>query len=217
VRATPEAALDELRADPDFQYDKPVAERPSLWDRFWLWVGQNLIAPFFARSATQGGRTIWFIIAALILVAVLLRVFRADLGGIFGKSGKSSDDGQEPLLDVENIADADLRALLARALESGAYRDVVRLRYLIVLQTLAARGAIEWARDKTNTQYVAEVRGGREADIAKPFAEATRVFDYVWYGGLEVDEARYASLVGRFDRLDEALSVPSGRSQRVRT
>jgi hypothetical protein len=207
-RATPEDALAEIRADPAFRYDRPVSEQPSLWDRFLAWFFRHVIAPFFETSTTPGGRAIWFVVGALVLLAALLRIFRADLGGLFGLRDAALAAGAEPLLDVENIAEADLRTLLRRALDAEDWRGALRLRYLLALQTLAARGAIAWARDKTNRAYVAEVRQAGDAPLARAFADATRVFDYVWYGGLPVDAARHASLAARFERLDEALAAP---------
>ena len=72
------------------------------------------------------------------------------------------------------------------------------MRYLVVLQALDAAGALAWRRDKTNRQYVAEVRRAAP-DLAGPFGQATRVFDAVWYGERPVSADRYGRLAPLFD------------------
>ncbi len=199
-------ALGAMRRDPDYRYDRPVAEGPTLGERVTRWFFENVLAPFFRFSGSRGGQGFWFVVAALVLLAVALRVTQTGIGGLFGRRQKTIADGADPLLGVTDIAAVDLPALLDAAVARGAWREAVRLRYLVALQRLDAAGVVAWSADTTNRAFVrqATARGG--ADVGRAFADVTRAFDTVWYGGLSVDAARWARVDARYDRLDAALA-----------
>ena len=215
ARTAPAATLARYRADPAFQYDRPEADRPSLWTLFLRWLKRTVWDPIFENTTAGFRDTVLLLLAALALGWAITRLLRADVGGLFGRRQRADDESVGPLLAVEDIAAVDLGALLARAEADGRWRDAVRFRYLLALQRLAAGGAIAWRIDKTNRDYLAEIRhaDGRSgsAPVAPPFARATRVFDYVWYGERALDGATYARLGPTFDRLDDALA-PGPRS-----
>lgn len=190
--------LDAYRADPDFQYDDPQAEGPSLWERLWDWLRRTVWQPV-AESTSAGFREAVVIgLAVLVLGWAVARLLRVEGGGVFARRDGSAGTGA-PLLDAEEIAGVDLDARLRDALNGGDHREAVRVRYLRLLQALDAAGALAWRRDKTNRQYVAEVAGAAPA-LAAPFRRATRVFDAVWYGERPVSADLYAELAPLFDR-----------------
>lgn len=199
-RAIPDAVLSRYRRDPAFQYDNPRAERPSVWDRFLEWVFRNTLAPI-GESLGPGGMHVLLIgLAALLLGWALTWMLRIGGGSPFAKRDVAKP--AHPLLDVEEIADVDLRAHHREALARGDFREAVRYRYLLVLQTLDAQGAIRWSRHKTNREYVREMRSATSREQAEAFHEATRVFDWVWYGRRPVDRDRYDRLAPLFTALD---------------
>ena len=203
VREAP-ARLDALRDDPAFQYDRPEAETPSLWDRFWAWAKRTFLDPIGQGASKPIGYGL-MALAAGVLVWVLVRVLRGEGSGLFGRQDVGTAEASGPLLDVEDIETVDLASRLRQSLRDGDHRSAIRLRYLLALQRLARDGHVEWARDKTNRTYVSEARASAGADAGRAVADVTRVFDHVWYGGLGVDAARYERFAARFDRLDALL------------
>ena len=203
--------LADLRDDPAFQYDRPEAEAPSFWDRFWAWIARTFFRPI--RQGVESKPTQWALMALAVcaFLYVLLRVLRGEGSGLFGRRDLARSDASDPLLDVDDIEAVDLGSRLAEALRSADHRAAVRLRYLLALQRLAERDHIEWARDKTNRTYVVEARQSGGAELGRAFADVTRVFDHVWYGGLAVDAARYGRFAARFDRLDGLLARSPAR------
>ena len=191
------AVLDAYRADPDFQYDRPQAEGPSLWERFWRWGYRTVLAPIFENTSARAREWVLIALAVGILGWVLSRLLQAEGSGVFGRSATTGGVGG-PLLDADDIAEVDLHTRLADALAQADHREAVRVRYLLLLQALDAAGAIAWRRDKTNRQYVTEVAAA-DADHAPLFTRATRVFDAVWYGERPVSPALYAELAPLFD------------------
>lgn len=205
-REIPQPQLDELRTEERFQYDRPQAEQPSFWDRFWAWVIRTFLRP--VGEGITSKPTQWGLMAltAAVLLWILVRFLRGEGSGLFGRKDIDAAEAGELLLDVEDIETVDLDARLADVLREGEYRAAVRLRYLLALQSLSQRGHIEWARDKTNRTYVLETRQSAGPEVGRAFTDVTRVFDHVWYGGLRVDADRYARFAQRFDRLDAHLS-----------
>ncbi|MEO0558998.1 MAG: DUF4129 domain-containing protein [Bacteroidota bacterium] len=214
LREAPQPDLDELRANPDFQYDDPEAETPSLWDRFWMWVARTFLRPIGDGVTSQPTRYGLMALAAIVLLWILVRFLRGEGSGLFGRKDIDAPEVGELLLDVDDIEAVDLGSRLADAIRDGDHRAAVRLRYLLALQRLAQSGHIEWARDKTNRTYVLETRQSAGREIGRAFADVTRVFDYVWYGGLRVDADRYARFADRFDQLDAQLASSSSPARR---
>ncbi len=199
ARPVPTAVLDAYRADPDFRYDHPAAEGPSLLQLFWSWLSREVLQPLADASTTEGGTWVLGALAVVGLAWVLARVLRAGPGGVFSRDpARAGAD----LLDADAIAAVDLDARLAEALAGGRHREAVRWRFLRLLQRLDGAGRIAWRRDKTNLDYVREV-------AAAPFADAVRVFDHVWYGERPVDARRYARLDAVLARA-EALAAGAG-------
>lgn len=211
VLALPPDELRAIQTDPAYRYDDPVLEPPSLWARLKAAV-VRLLERMFEAVGPTGFKWIGITLGVVAVGWALARLLRADVGGLFGRDDRRAD-AAGPLLDVEDIAEVDLAALLAEARARYDYRAALRLRYLLLLQTLAAAGAIVWARDKTNRTYATELRawdaeGG--GPLAPPFARATRLFERVWYGGLDVTEARFVQLDADADAVERALApVPA--------
>lgn len=85
------------------------------------------------------------------------------------------------------LHETDLERFLRAALANGNYALAIRLYYLQVIKDLSERGAIKWAKEKTNRDYLREMRNHTQHDA---FRTATRTFERVWYGngGLSSDE-----------------------------
>lgn len=209
ARPAPVAALDRFRDDPDYQYERIGAAGPSLWDLFWRWVRRTFFDPIDRHTSPLFWRVLWPTLAVLILAWVLVRVLRTGGVGLFARRGAAVREGAL-LLDAEDIAAVDLDALLRRALAERRHRDAVRLLYLRALQALAAGGVVDWQKDKTNRDYLAEVRRA-SADLARPFADVTRLFEWVWYGEAAVDDAHFQSVQARFDGFTDALRSAAPR------
>lgn len=200
------AVLDAYRADPAFQYDDPQAEGPSLWEQVLRWLRRTLWDPVFENTTPDLRRYVLIALAVLALGWAVARLLRVEGAGVFARRSDPGG-GAGPLLDAEAIAEVDLATRLRAALGAGDHREAVRVRYLLLLQALDASGALAWRRDKTNRQYVAEVRASRPGR-ARTFARATRVFDAVWYGERPVSPALYAELAPLFDEAAPASTPP---------
>ncbi|MES2849053.1 MAG: DUF4129 domain-containing protein [Bacteroidota bacterium] len=135
--------------------------------------------------------SLW-ILAGLFILFIIYRLFFTG-GGI-----RKTNDAVKVLDEAEEAKPVQERKFdtpISRAVNEHNYRMAVRYLHLQLLQRLSAAGAIEFAVDKTNAEYLRELTG-------KPYkeevAELTRYYDYVWYGEFAIDAAAYSKVESRF-------------------
>lgn len=202
VRSPAPETLAPYRADADYLYDREPTEPLGLWERFRRWLDETLFEPL--RDVTPGWAEEWFfyLVAAAGIAFALFKLLRMDLAGAFYRRRKPPGVAFETLLD--DIHGVDFDALIREAVAARDYRGAVRLLYLKTLKALADHTLIDWQRDKTNHEYLSELR--RPA-LRPAFAELTRLFEYVWYGDFAVDETVFGRMRQAFVRFEQQLDT----------
>jgi hypothetical protein len=112
------------------------------------------------------------------------------------------DDDWNP----EIVTKSELDIRLENALINENYRECIRIYFTLILQLLIARELIKWKREKTNHEYLFEMKRGT---IKNSFADCTRIFDLVWYGEYELDKSRFEKIQLRFQSLLNDLNSNS--------
>lgn len=133
-------------------------------------------------------RTISFIILILIVLAlvfVVLRNMRLD-----SKVKKSTLLVQE-IEEVDDIEKLNTEDMMAQALQAKDYRLAIRLAYLDLLKVLHENKVIVWKKDKTNHDYLSELKSEKFASTVKSI---TLNYERIWYGEREADEAFYLTI-----------------------
>jgi hypothetical protein len=98
----------------------------------------------------------------------------------------------------EDTSDPD--SLLRNAIKSGNYRLAVRYLYLQSLKRLSEKKFIEINTNKTNYEYVTEIRRHK---FANEFASLTLQYEYVWYGEYPVDERLFEQIQSGFTQFNK--------------
>jgi len=133
---------------------------------------------------------IFWIIAIGLFAYLVYRLFLSN-SSFFARNRKNvSADIQ---VSTEDLNDPD--AMLRNAIRNGNYRLAVRYLYLQALLRLSERKFIEINANKTNYEYVNEVRKHK---FANEFASLTLQYEYVWYGEYPVDERLFEQIQGGF-------------------
>ncbi|MCB0737467.1 MAG: DUF4129 domain-containing protein [Bacteroidetes bacterium] len=104
----------------------------------------------------------------------------------------------------ERIHEVDLTDLLKQAIESEQYEQAVRFGFLILIKMLSERQLLKWAKEKTNWEYYDELN---EYDVKQPFSQAILAFEYVRYGGQEVNANRYKEIDTLFNQVKTQIPV----------
>lgn len=129
---------------------------------------------------------IFWIVAIGLFGYLVYRLFLSN-SSFFSRNRKNiSADIQ---VTAENTNDPEV--MLRNAIRNGNYRLAVRYLYLQALLRLSERKFIEINANKTNYEYVNEVRKHR---FANEFASLTLQYEYVWYGEYPVDQRLFEQI-----------------------
>lgn len=138
-----------------------------------------------------------FIIAAIALIAYFL--IGENLRRPKNKIITPTEDLELALENLdETFHESDLDRFIRQALEAKNYGLAIRLYYLAVIKELSEKHMIKWKRDKTNRDYIRELR---QTPLAGPFKEMTRIFERVWYGNSQLDLTTFNILKPQFEKL----------------
>jgi hypothetical protein len=148
----------------------------------------NLSGSDFFNSAFG---VIFWIIAIGLFGILIYKLFLSN-SSFFARTRKNSSS------DITVEADGntnDPDTLLRNAIRNGSYRLAVRYLYLQSLNRLSEKKFIENNSNKTNYEYLNEVRSHK---FANEFAALTLQYEYVWYGEYPVDEKLFEQIRGGF-------------------
>jgi len=191
LRRVPAERMRRYLDDDAFQYDGQVRNPETFFGRVRRWIWDLLESLF--PDGTAGTFWKW---VGWITMAVALVVLVMNLSGVRGIFFRKSERNVSDFTEIEENIDAmDFTALLDEAIASRNYKRGVRLLYLRSLKELADRELISFRRDKTNQDYIAELRG---ADLHEGFRHVTTLFEYVWYGDVPVNESIFNNVRERF-------------------
>ena len=201
VRAFDQAALDKYAADRDFNYDRvSLSVSPSLWEQFWNWFWS--LFPDVISNAKKGGNAkyIFIVLGCAAIVFAVVKFFGMDIRMIFTGKAKQIEVPYEE--SIENIHEISFNDEIQKAINNNDFRLAVRLLYLKSLKELNDAGRIKWEIDKTNSQYINELR---HPDQKHQFRDLTRQFEYVWYGNFNIDKGSFLKISDSFKNFKSVL------------
>lgn len=213
AREIPVDALERFRNDPDYQYESVHNTGPSLLERFLRWFSDTFLQPVAENTSESFWFWFWVLLAIVSIGWAISRILSSDSSGFFRRRDNVEAPDEMVLLDVEDIKEINVAALLEKALADGRYRDAARFMYLVALQSLTKQGVIDWDKHKTNREYVLEVRKNGVPGLAPSFSEVTRLFEWIWYGEATVDHDTFPFVRTQFDAFEQKLRSNSRRAQ----
>ena len=98
----------------------------------------------------------------------------------------------------EYIHETDLERYLREAIGSANWPLAVRLYFLQSIKQLSEKEAIAWSKEKTNRDYLREMR---EHPLGLQFRSATRQYERVWYGNQPLSAQEFAQMEPEFKKL----------------
>lgn len=199
--------LQAYREDAAFDYIIKKADL-TWWDNFLNWL-ENLLLRFFewlfgvgqaAEYLASFLRLIPYILIGIllfILIKFFLKVNATSV--IYSRKNQPTEILTE---DEHIIKNEDIDQLLNRALAKKDFRLAIRYYYLLLLKLLGQKEYIDWEPQKTNLDYVNELK---RKDLKTHFGQITRLYDYIWYGGFIIDETNYLKAEAPFSKLKKTL------------
>lgn len=150
-------------------------------------------------------QTLEYIVYGFLGIATLYLLIKflmhAPINSVFKTEVKDIDGFQY----VEaHLTQVNFDTLISDALNNKNYRLATRYLYLKSLKLLTNKNIIEWHYDKTNSDYINEIK---DENTKLVFKRISYIYDYVWYGEFPIDEADFNKNTVHFETIN---TLPHG-------
>jgi hypothetical protein len=178
--------------DPDFVYEYKAAAK-NAWDRFLDWLG-DLIDSLFRFSTNGVSGTVVGIIFKIVMFGIIAFAIYLIVKSILNKEGqwifgKNSNKTMLQYNEIErNLHLIDFDKLIANCLNNNENRLAVRYYYLYLLKKMSAAGLIVWDIEKTNSDYIFEIKN---QERKSQFEYLSYLYNNIWYGEFELDQPTF--------------------------
>lgn len=204
IRQIDEKLVEKYSGD-EFNYTIKTGESQNILVRFLNWIGQGFQRVFGIELSPQVVKLIEkFIYVLLFLFAIylLIKVFTNEsFNSIFTKKAKNLSTVN---LSEEHIETIDLYSLLDAALTDQDYRLAIRYQFLITLQQLSKKDLITWNFEKTNSDYLSEIK---IKSIQQGFNKVVYLYDYIWYGEQTINDINYKKYSKDFESINKQINI----------
>lgn len=143
------------------------------------------------------------VVAALIALTLQIILRSASGSGKVRLSDIHTEEIDELFTDRKNV-----EQMYREALKNHDYRLALRYFYILLLQELSERKLIVLQRDKTNHQYLQELRHN---ELFGELASVTYLFEAVWFGEKRIDAGLFSQTTESCKALN--LTRMEGRSK----
>ncbi|MEN8138380.1 MAG: hypothetical protein ABFR62_08100 [Bacteroidota bacterium] len=146
------------------------------------------------------------IIVAVLLVAYVLMLIFQGAGWETPLSLRIKNNVKREYLVEDLSHESPLKELtdaLEKSLSEGDFRATIRIQYLIVIRNLISLRLIRWRKNKTNFDYIHELKSG---SLKSKFVGLTYDYERVWYGEQNLDENRRQSNYNRYKNIIDLIN-----------
>jgi hypothetical protein len=199
-----EERLSKAKENPDYQYDlNRKKEEPTILDKIMYRI-LNFILEVLLRPTGSAGSIIFYIICVALVIALILVIMRMNSIGIFSRRNSGDRNGLDFAEFTEDINTIDFDKMIEEAVNSGMFRRAVRLYYLKALKQLSDKSQIQWEINKTNRDYLYELKS---SNLRAGFEDITYVYEYVWYGNVEIDAEKFSKVRSTFNQFSSQTAA----------
>ncbi len=200
----PKKNIDNYRNRSEFNY--VVNQKTNIIKRIWNWIKRILTEITlklleYLFGIKTAGKIFVFIIKTLPYVAILLftyLIFKYLLGVDLVKI-RNKQQAKFPGVEISDeekiLKEENIETLIKQAVSQKNYRLATRYYYLLVLKYLIDKNLLEWKPEKTNRDYVLEMK---KYNFSSLFKNLTFIYDYVWYGNFAPDEDEFKRIENEF-------------------
>lgn len=199
--------LEKYVSDPRFDYTEKINEAnwwhqfktwiSKVWTKLWTWLfgdyGSNSFLIFLYHALP-------YIIMGSVILFLIWLFYKINPGSKFLFS---KDPPELFYTDEEEIIKTkDIQKLIDEALKNNDYRLAVRYQFLLVLKQLSETEIIDYQFDKTNADYVSEIK---IESLALPFKKVAKLYEYIWYGSFSIAEQDFSKIRPQFTELQSKI------------
>ena len=199
----------DLKNDPSFDYLSTV-ENDSWWTRFKRWINTRyqqftnwLFGDYKAYEFVAIFLKIlpYLILGAFIGLIIWLFIRLIPARYLF----EEQETPQVFLNDEENIVRSEnIGKLIDAAINDGDYRLAVRYYYLQLLRQLNQKKLINYEFQKTNSEYLNEIKADR---LRVQLKKVMRIYDFIWYGSFSLTEPDFHLAQRNFQDMQTSIKI----------
>ncbi len=201
-RRLPDSSVQKLKKDADFWYANKEVGKPKVetqedkgggfWDGFFKILGSDLFRLIF-----------WILVIGGFIAIIVMFLTSGNVSLFAARSKKLRGAGMETEDISDNIFTIDFETRINKALGEQNYRLATRLLFLKSLRAMTERGVINYGIDKTNMDYMFELGN---TCYFKEFAQASRMYEYVWYGNFAIGQSQFLHIQQQIDQLTQKIN-----------
>ncbi len=190
----------------DFNYETQKPEK-NIWERFKEWLSDWLMRNFDFGNGESAQKFVGYMIKFISILIIGLVVYLI-VKSILNKEGqwifgKNSDKKLIRYDNVErNLKETNFEKLIQETINSGNKRFVIRYYYLWVLKKMSENEIIEWDLEKTNSDYLNEIK---DSKVKENFSYLSYMYNYIWYGDFEMNDYNFEKAVAAFQKTIQSL------------
>lgn len=154
-----------------------------------------------------GGQVLQIVIVAVFIVILIIVISKLVGNNLRLRHKGGSGNTAQTLEELEeNLMESDLMKWLKKVVEEKNYRLALRIYYLIIIKELATNGLINWKKEKTNMDYLYEMRGH---DSYNQFEEVTGIYQLIWYGEKDLGDKYLLEMSHKFREYFQSIKAPA--------
>lgn len=208
LRQLPDTAIESIKKDAAFWYADSVfksTKQRQLEQNPMSQKRGDVIPPSPANTRKEKGVSdqswfqtlLWIIIIAGFAAFVIMYLANSNVRLFRQKTKVIEEETGE--VETENIFGINYQKEIDKAAANGNYRFAIRLLFLRLLKDLSERNIIGYKQDKTNFDYLVQLRTTGYYD---DFFRLTRNYEYAWYGKFNVSDDAYRTIKKDFENFD---------------
>ncbi|WP_312767362.1 DUF4129 domain-containing protein [Epilithonimonas sp.] len=141
-------------------------------------------------------RTIGILVIGILLYLLIRYLMSKEGNFLFGKKNRKIKITVQDL--EENIHEINFPERILKFEKQKDYRSAIRYHFLFALKKLSDRNLISWNPEKTNRDYLKELKN---INLKEDFSRIIYIYDYIWYGEFDTEEKDYQYYKTYFHKL----------------
>ena len=194
IRKIDSSRLNKYKNNDEFNYLKTYNNPETIWDyiKYWFFKLLNYI---FSDKNPIGTAIKYILILSFIIIIIIFFTKNKFRKLFFSKKKIATNIYINELNDdIEKINIIDL---IDKAKSEKNWQLAIRYYYLNLLKELSNNNIIEWKINKTNHNYINELR---KSEFYEDFKDLSTIYNYVWYGDFVINEAGFIEISVKFDK-----------------
>ncbi len=196
--------IDEIKNQTAYIYNGEAPVR--FWDQFIEWLIAKLTTLFDGASERQISifiKIIQGILWGLGIFAVVMIFFSLFKYGAFNPLKKENklDDIEFNSLE-EKVLETNWQELIDLEINAGKYNVALRLLFLQSIQLLNEKQLICWEKNKTNYDYLRELR---KTNFETSFKNLIQYYNFGWFGDFEIKEWYFSDIHSEFKAFNNSI------------